>query len=50
MILPAFGALTGGMDAADPAILQALQPAQRIDAVVPAKDRLARFTLWQAAA
>lgn len=49
MILPAFGALTGGMDAADPAIVQALQPARRIDAVVPARDRLARFTLWQAA-
>jgi DNA ligase-associated metallophosphoesterase len=49
MILPAFGALTGGMDAADPAILSALQPAQRIDAVLPARDRLARFTLWQAA-
>jgi len=49
MILPSFGTLTGGMDAGDPAILAALQPAQRIDAVVPAKDRLARFTLWQAA-
>jgi DNA ligase-associated metallophosphoesterase len=49
MILPAFGSLTGGMDAADPAILAAMQPAMRIDAVVPAKDRLARFTLWQAA-
>ena len=48
MILPAFGALTGGMDAADPAILSALQPARRIDAVLPARDRLARFTLWQA--
>ena len=36
MILPAFGALTGGMDAADPAILSALQPARAIDAVVPA--------------
>src|SRR5690606_7499179 len=30
MILPAFGALTGGMDAADPAILSALQPAEAI--------------------
>ena len=48
MILPAFGSLTGGMDAGDPAILAALQPARRIEAVVPAKDRLARFTLWQA--
>ena len=50
MILPAFGALTGGMDAADPAILKALQPASAIDAVVPAGGRLARFPLWRKAA
>jgi metallophosphoesterase superfamily enzyme len=50
MILPAFGALTGGMNAADPAILKALQPASTIDAVVPAGRRLARFPLWRAAA
>ena len=50
MILPAFGALTGGMDAADPAILHALQPAEAIDAVLPASGRLARFPLWRAAA
>ncbi|MFW2348745.1 ligase-associated DNA damage response endonuclease PdeM [Qipengyuania sp.] len=50
MILPAFGAFTGGMNAADPAILLALQPADRIDAVVPAKGRLARFPLWNRAA
>lgn len=50
MILPAFGAYTGGMNAADPAILEALQPAERIDAVVPAKGRLARFNLWSRAA
>lgn len=48
MILPAFGALTGGMDAADPAILAALQPARAIDAVLPASGRLARFPLWRA--
>lgn len=47
LILPAFGALTGGMDASDPAILAALQPAQAIDAIVPAGDRLARFALWR---
>ena len=35
MILPAFGALTGGMNAADPAIVAALQPARAIDAVLP---------------
>ena len=50
MILPAFGALTGGMDAADPAILAALQPARAIDAVVPAGGKLATFPLWRAAA
>jgi DNA ligase-associated metallophosphoesterase len=49
MILPAFGALTGGMNAADPAILAALQPARSIDAVVPAGGRLVRFPLWRAA-
>jgi DNA ligase-associated metallophosphoesterase len=50
MILPAFGALTGGMNAADPAILAAMQPAQRIDALVPAGNRIAHFPLWRAAA
>lgn len=50
MILPAFGALTAGMSAADPAILKALQPARAIDAVVPAGGRLARFPLWREAA
>ena len=50
MILPAFGALTGGMDAGDPAILSALQPAQQVEAVLPAKGKLARFPLWRAAA
>jgi DNA ligase-associated metallophosphoesterase len=50
MILPAFGALAGGMNAADPAILEALQPATAIDAVLPSKDRLVRFPLWRQAA
>ena len=50
VILPAFGALTGGMDAADAAILAALQPAQAIDALLPTGGRLARFPLWRAAA
>lgn len=50
MILPAFGALTGGMNAADPAILRAMQPASAIDAVVPTTERLARFPLWRKAA
>ena len=50
MILPAFGALTGGMDAADPAIVAAMQPAQAIDALVAAGGQVARFALWRAAA
>ncbi len=50
MILPAFGSLTGGMDAGAPEILGALQPARTIEALMPAKDRIARFPLWQSAA
>ncbi|MEZ5694481.1 MAG: ligase-associated DNA damage response endonuclease PdeM [Altererythrobacter sp.] len=50
MILPAFGAYTGGMDASDPAIVEALQPASRIDALVAAGDKLATFPLWRKAA
>jgi uncharacterized protein len=44
LILPAFGAFTGGLDAGDPAILAALgrRPAQ---ALVPVADRLLRFPL-----
>jgi hypothetical protein len=38
------------MDAGDPAILKALQPARSIDAIVPAGEKLARFNLWRAAA
>ena len=50
MILPAFGALTGGMDAKAPEILRALQPAHRIDAVLPAKGKLVQLPLWREAA
>ena len=54
MILPAFGALTGGMDAASPEIVAALQPACRIEALActgaGGRDRLLRFPLWRAAA
>jgi len=50
LVLPAFGALTGGMDAADPAILAAMQPARAIDALVPAAGRLVQYPLWRAAA
>jgi uncharacterized protein len=50
MILPAFGTLTGGLDAGAPEIRAALQPARQIEALMPAKGRIARFPLWQAAA
>jgi DNA ligase-associated metallophosphoesterase len=43
LVLPAFGALTGGMNAADPAIVDAMRPAERIDALV-------RLPLWRHAA
>lgn len=49
IILPAFGTLTGGMDAADPAILAAMQPARGIDAVLPAGGRVMTYPLWRAA-
>jgi len=43
LILPAFGALTGGMDADDPVIIRAVGgPAQ---ALVPVENRLLRFPL-----
>jgi hypothetical protein len=43
LILPAFGALTGGLDAGDPAIGRAVgRPAQ---ALVPTPDRLLKFPL-----
>lgn len=50
LILPAYGALTGGMNAGDPAIVGALQPADAIEALVPAQGRVVRFPLWQKAA
>ena len=50
MILPAFGAYTGGMDAGAPEILEALSPAQEIDAVLPAKGKLVTFPLYREAA
>ncbi|MFL0355782.1 ligase-associated DNA damage response endonuclease PdeM [Erythrobacter sp. GH1-10] len=50
MILPAFGAYTGGMDAGSPEIMEALQPASRIDAVLSAKHKLVSFPLYREAA
>lgn len=50
LILPAFGALTGGMDAADPAIIAAMQPARAVDALLGVSGKLLQFPLWRAAA
>jgi uncharacterized protein len=50
LILPAFGALTGGMDAADPAIIAALQPARAADALLGVQGKLVQYPLWRAAA
>lgn len=43
LILPAFGALTGGLDAGHPAIVRAV--GSRAQALVPLTDRLLRFPL-----
>jgi uncharacterized protein len=48
LILPAFGALTGGLDASDPAILAAMRPARAIDAIVPAFGKALHYPLWRA--
>ncbi|MCB2047894.1 MAG: ligase-associated DNA damage response endonuclease PdeM [Novosphingobium sp.] len=50
LVLPAFGALTGGMNAADPVLVRAMQPAERIDALVPLDKRMVRLPLWREAA
>jgi uncharacterized protein len=43
LILPALGALTGGMDAGDPAILRTV--GRRAEALVPVAERMLRFPL-----
>jgi DNA ligase-associated metallophosphoesterase len=43
LILPAFGALTGGLDAAHPEIVRAV--GHDAEALVPVEDRLLRFSL-----
>ena len=48
MVLPAFGTLTGGMDAGHEAIRKSLSPADTIEAACVARDRLVRFPLWRA--
>ena len=41
LILPAFGALTGGLDVNHPALLQAV--GRSAEALVPVRDRMLRF-------
>ena len=43
------GAFTGGLNANNPAILAALQPARAIDAVLPAAGKLVSYPWWRAA-
>ncbi|AJP73387.1 ligase-associated DNA damage response endonuclease PdeM [Sphingomonas hengshuiensis] len=45
LILPAFGALTGGLDAHHPEILRAMGPGTRAQALVALEDRLLRFPI-----
>jgi len=47
MVLPAFGALTGGMDAGHAAIRKALSPADSIEATCVVRGQLVRLPLWQ---
>ena len=47
MIAPAFGSLTAGMSASDPAIIKALQPATDIRAMLIARGKLLQFPLWR---
>jgi metallophosphoesterase superfamily enzyme len=43
LILPAFGSLTGGLDASHPEIVKSVGPAA--SALVPLPDRMLRFPL-----
>jgi metallophosphoesterase superfamily enzyme len=43
IILPAFGSLTGGIDARHPEIMKSV--GSQADALVPVSDRLLRFPL-----
>lgn len=47
MILPAFGTLTGGLDAGDSALIQAMKPARAIDAVVHAGGKAVQIPVWR---
>jgi metallophosphoesterase superfamily enzyme len=47
LILPAFGTFTGGMDATDPALIAAMQPARAIDAIVHTPQKAALIPVWR---
>jgi uncharacterized protein len=47
LILPAFGALTGSMDALAPEVIAAMQPARQIDALTSAQGKLVQYPLWR---
>jgi len=49
LILPAFGAFTGGLDVADPAIIAAMQPARAVHAVLPVRGQLVQVPVWREA-
>lgn len=49
LILPAFGAFTGGLDVADPAIIAAMQPASAVHAVLPVRGQLVQVPVWREA-
>jgi DNA ligase-associated metallophosphoesterase len=46
LILPAFGALTGGLDATDPALIAAMQPARTIEAIVHTSAKAVQIPVW----
>lgn len=47
LILPAFGTLTGGLDATDSALIAAMQPARAIDAVLYAGGKAVQIPVWR---
>ena len=46
LILPAFGTLTGGMDADDPALIAAMQPAKCVEAILCAAAKAVTLPVW----
>ena len=47
LVMPAFGALTGGLDVRDPALIAAFActDAEKIEALVPTRDGIALFNV-----